>query len=178
MKTAFLFYAVLILLLSACQNNAPATTTSTEPITSTDKIFYLEWVTTSSTTDYDKTQALVQKALLDNGYIFDKRVKKVDGSERPTQIIHRFKEMSAYNIDQAEAEKIVLTLNAPIEGHIHKFNYRSYQKQGHADWQSVFNPGNFRYPQEQPFEVDKFANWMVERIVLLTYKSHPESIGK
>lgn len=178
MKPVVLFYAILILLLSACQDSSPATTTPTEPITNTDKVFYLEWATTSTTTDYDKTLALVQKALLDNGYVFDKGVKKVDGSERPTQIIHRFKEMSAYDVEQAEAEKIVLTLNAPIKGLIPNFNYRSYQKKGHADWQSVFNPGNFRYPQEQPFEANKLANWMVERIVLLTYKSHPESIGK
>jgi len=40
-------------------------------------------------------------------------------------------------------------MNKPIDGSISNFNYRSYKKLGYEEWQSVFNPGNFRYPEKK-----------------------------
>ncbi|MGH1337545.1 MAG: hypothetical protein ACRBFS_15585 [Aureispira sp.] len=176
MKITLFFYTVLILLLGACQSNTP-TEKASKKATTTDKTFYLELVTTATSINYDQTLTLVQKALFNNGYVFDKRVKKVDGSEKKGLIIHRFKAKTDDNSNEEGIEKIVLTLKEPNEEGLHNFSYRSYKKQGN-DWQSVFNPGNFRYPKEQSFEETKFANWITERVVLLTYKSNPITVAE
>ncbi|MBL4705874.1 MAG: hypothetical protein JKY54_15215, partial [Flavobacteriales bacterium] len=144
---------------------------------------YIEFVNLDSTNAYGNSIELVKKELLNNGYVAGKEnnnewqgIRKIDTFEHiildeidqyhPN--IHRFIDFSGYDSNNGDMERIVITINNPINDTTPNFNYHSYKKLGHEDWQSVTNPGNFR--SGNAFDETKFANWMIETITLLTFK--------
>jgi len=187
MKRIFFAYISVCVLLTSCQNNSQSSVESNNNIPPNeqveDKFFYIEFVNLDSTNEYINSIELVKKELLNNGYIAGKEnnndwqgIRKIDPVEHillneidenhPN--IHRFRDFSEYDSNNGDIEKIVITINKPINDTIPNFNYRSYKKLGHENWQSVTNPGNFRY--DNTFDEAKFANWMIETITLLTFK--------
>jgi hypothetical protein len=84
--------------------------------------------------------------------------------------VHHFRDISEYKESDAEAEKIVITWRKPKNG-LANFDFHSYRKLGSDKWQSVFNPGNFRYHTAHPEAPDKdYSEWMSKLIVDLTFK--------
>jgi hypothetical protein len=65
----------------------------------------------------------------------------------------------------------VITFHSPGKDQLYNFDFQSYKKLSRAEWQSVFNPGNFRFPNKNPEGQEKdLSSWMFDRIVLLTFK--------
>jgi hypothetical protein len=89
---------------------------------------------------------------------------------KPFLNIHRFKNYIANSSEDSDIEKIVIFYNKPIGDTVPNFNYRSYKKRGHPDWQSSSNPGNFAFKGTGDFEEKDIANWIVNILVLLTFK--------
>lgn len=187
-RTLFIHISIVFLLIS-CQNTEKSSLESSNNIEGDnqveDKFFYVEFIHPEDSIAYGNSIELVKKKLLKNGYIAGKDfenghqgIRKIDSDEYITirdvnkyqHNIHKFKDFSKYDPNDGDIEKIVITVNKPINDSIPNFNFRSYKKLGHEDWQSTFNPGNFRYIEKKTFDESKFANWMSEIIVLLTFK--------
>ncbi|KAB7531037.1 hypothetical protein F8C76_05940 [Flagellimonas olearia] len=189
MRRIFYISLSAAFLLTSCKNISQSSIESGKKIQAVeqaeDKFFYIEFVNLDSTNIYRNSIDLVKKELLNNGYIVDKEnnndwqgIRKIDKSEHiildeiseyhPN--IHRFINFSEHDSNNGDIEKIVININKPINDTIPNFNYCSYKKLGHEDWQSVFNPGNFRYRESNAFNESELANWMIKTIVLLTFK--------
>lgn len=175
MKTALPLCLFLQLLLMSCQNspstpNTPATPST--PPTNQQKIYYLQLVHASDAPIQKEILRLFQQQLFDHWYALKAgAIQKIDQAEQGAGMpIHQFQDIASYQTSDTNAEKIILTIKIPSEEETFDFHYQSYKKLGHPTWQSVFNPGFFTYPSGQPFEADKVANWLTERVVLLTFK--------
>lgn len=179
--------SLIVFLFISCQNRAKSFQDSNKNIEVAleDKFFYLEFIYPKGSSKHLNTIELVKKELFYNGYIVSKDfdnewqgVRKIAVDENITiqdtrkyyTDIHRFRAFSQYNSNDKEVEKIVITLNKPINDSIPNFNFRSYKKFGHENWQSVFNPGNFRFENRKTFDENEYVNWMIERITLLSFK--------
>ncbi|MFK7798449.1 MAG: hypothetical protein AB8E82_13435 [Aureispira sp.] len=175
MKPILSFYLFFHLFLVSCQNspstpNTPAA--PTVPQTNQQKIYYLQLVHASDDATQKEILRLFQQQLFGHGYTLKEgTIQKINQAEQSTGMpLHQFQDIASYQTSNTSAEKIILTIKIPKEEQTFDFHYQSYKKLGHQEWQSVFNPGFFNYPSEQPFEVDKVANWLTERVVLLTFK--------
>ena len=150
-----------------------------------EKYFYVEFINQADSGIYPNTGELVKEVLFGGDYVMSNEgevrhhgVSKIDLEgqvgiqevDRDHPNIHKFRDFSTYDENDREAEKIVITLNKPISDSIRNFNIRFYKKLGHEDWQSVANPGNFRYKNGDAFNEVAFSRWMVEQITLLTFK--------
>jgi len=169
--------------MTSCQNNKPGTSETTKP-EAENKFYYVEFVDSNNSSMSQKTISLVKSRIFNKGYILAAEsndwqgIKEIDTTEqvelnelsRPHQKIHRFRDFSGYDQDNNDVEKIVITFNKPLNDSIPNFNYQSYKKLGHPNWQSVFNPGNFQFKGIEKSREKELADWMVERIVLLTFK--------
>lgn len=176
-------------LLISCKHSSQSSKKSDENIQAIEqvenKFFYVEFVNMDSTNKYKNSIDIVKKELLNSGYVANKEVnndwqgiRKIDESKHiileniseyhPN--IHRFIDFSEYDSNKGNIEKIVINFNKPINDTIPNFNYRSYKKLEHEDWQAVFNPGNFRYIENNEFNESELANWVTRTIVLLTFK--------
>lgn len=167
MKPYILFCLIFSLFFAHCQNATPDTTPS-----NLKKVYYLQLVHASDDATQKEILQLFQQQLFGHSYTLkEDGIQKIDETEQHTGIsIHQFQDINFYQISNTDAEKIVLTVKIPSEEQSFDFHYQSYKKLGHQEWQSVFNPGFFSYPSEQPFEAEQVANWLTERVVLLTFK--------
>jgi hypothetical protein len=175
--------------LISCQNSSESSAELVKTIQTDQQVenvfFYVEFINLDSTSESINPFEQVKKELFNNGYILGKEtsndwqgIRKIDTTDyillqdidknRPN--IHRFRDFSEYNSSNGNFEKIVITLNNPVNDTIPNFNFHSYKKLGHDNWQSVFNPGNSRYTESNMPNETEFANWMIEHIVLLTFK--------
>lgn len=182
MKRIFFLYMSVVFLLISCQDSSKSAKANEQV---EDEILYLEFVNLDSTSVSINTIEQVKEELFNNAYFAGKEInsdwqgiRKLDADEqiKPQDIdqyhqyIHKFRDFAEYDVKDGAIEKIVITLNKPINDTIPNFNYRSYKKLGHADWQSVFNPGNFRYKESNTYTKDQLTPWMIKIIVLLTFK--------
>jgi hypothetical protein len=187
-RILFISISVVFFLIS-CQNSSESSVELDKNIQTDEQVenifFYVEFINLDSTSESINPFEQVRKELFNNGYILGKEtsndwqgIRKIDATEhimlqdidKDHPNIHRFRDFSEYDSSNGDIEKIVITLNNPVNDTIPNFNFRTYKKLGHNDWQSVSNPGNFRYTESNnPTETD-LANWMIEHIVLLTFK--------
>lgn len=150
-----------------------------------DIFYYVEFIDMDNTNTSQKVIMQVKLEIFANRYIAGieendwQGIRKTEPNEKINIAdlnkyhpnIHQFRNFSEYNSNQIEDfEKIVITYNKAIENTIPNFNFRSYRKLGHEEWQSVFNPGNFRYKEKQDFSENDLAEWIIDHIVLLTFK--------
>jgi hypothetical protein len=189
MKRILFIYLTIVIFLISCQNSSESSAELVKTIQTDQQVenvfFYVEFINLDSTSESINPFEQVKKELFNNGYILGKEtsndwqgIRKIDTTDyillqdidknRPN--IHRFRDFSEYNSSNGNFEKIVITLNNPVNDTIPNFNFHSYKKLGHDNWQSVFNPGNYRYTESNMPNETEFANWMIEHIVLLTFK--------
>ena len=183
MKRFLFALFVSLVFMTSCQNQKSDSKEKTKPEVA-KKFYYVEFVDSCNSPLSQNTISLVKSRIFDKGYILTEEsnewqgVKEIDTTElvelnnlsKSHQSVHRFRSFSEYNSDNADVEKIVITYNNPLNDSIPNFNYQSFKKLGYSEWQSVFNPGNFKYNgTAKPTEIE-LADWMVEQIVLLTFK--------
>jgi ribosomal protein S8 len=188
MKRILIVYIPVILLLISCQNSSEPSTDSNENIQNSEEVkdlfYYMEFVDFENTNNSRNIIEQLKNELYSNGYIATTEtnewqgIRKVNKEELITlkdmdkyqTYIHKFKDISEYNPKNGDLEKIVITLNKPINDTIPNFNYHSYNKRGFKEWQSLKNPGNFRYTEGIPFTESELRNWMINLIIILTFK--------
>ena len=109
---------------------------------------------------------------LDNSILSQKTIrqvkKRIFNLKNPHQNIYMFRDISEYNLEKKDIEKIVITYNKPINNTVPNFNFRSYKKRGYPEWQSIYNPGNFRYDQKKNYTETELSDWIVNHISILT----------
>tara|TARA_R110000764_G_scaffold69482_1_gene143792 strand:+ start:1210 stop:1779 length:570 start_codon:yes stop_codon:yes gene_type:complete len=189
MKTYFFLYISVTFLLISCKDSSQSSKASGENMQAneqvTNKFFYIEFVNLDSTKNCRNSIELVKKELLYNGYVAYKEsnndwygIRKINESEhiKLEQIneyhpnIHRFLDYLEYDSNNDNIEKIVIDFNKPINDTIPNFNYSTFKKLGHDDWQSVLNAGSFKYKGNKEYDESELANWIIKTIVLLTFK--------
>lgn len=189
MSKIFYISLSVVFLLVSCQNNSQSlidVNKNNQTIKQVeDKFFYIEFINLDRKNTYRNIVEELKKELYNNGYINSKKsdndwqgIRKVNIAEHINlqdidkyhPNIHKFRDFSEYDSSSEDIEKIVITLNKPINDSIPNFNFRSYKKRGHEEWQSIFNPGNFRYMEKQTFNESEMTNWMIKTIVSLTFK--------
>jgi len=179
-KTRILY--LLIFLLMAC-SSSPSNTINAEKYIGV-KNFYVEFSNKSNETKYEQIISKIKKELFQAAFIASrekndwqgiKKVSKTDqikGKEvseyHPQK--HCFLDISEYDTKDKKAVKIIISLHSPLKDSIFNFNFRAYQKRGHPEWQSAFNPGTFRYKESHSPTEAELADWMIHHIVLLTFK--------
>ncbi len=190
MKRKIITYLSVIFLLISCQNNSQSSVEFNKNTLADEQVknknYYIEFISLDSANKYINIIEQVKNELYNNGYIVSQEntnnnwqgIRKIDTTEhiiirdvdKHHPNIHKFKDLSEYNLNDKDVEKIVITFNKPINDTIPNFNYHSFKKLGHDDWQSVFNPGNFRHEEKSTFNETELANWVIRHIVLLTFK--------
>lgn len=147
--------------------------------------YYLEFVNLEGSNVSEWTIKAVKRKLVGKGYYYGaepyagqwiRGVGYVDSadmvllSDHFTKV-HRFRDISEYDPSDVDAQKIVITYNPLNKDEIANFNFHAYEKLGGKEWQSVFNPGSFRFTHAHPEGQDKdLGVWMSELIVRLTFK--------
>lgn len=183
MKRSLFALCVSLVFITSCQNNKSDTTEKTQPEVA-NKFYYVEFVDSNNSSLTQHTISLVKSRIFNKGYILTQEsndwqgIKEIDTTEQvelnnlsqPHQSVHRFRNFSEYAPDNNDVEKIVITYNKPLNDSIPNFNFQSYKKLGHPDWQSVFNPGNFQFNGTEKATEKELADWMVKQIVILTFK--------
>ena len=189
MKGILYISILLVLFFVSCQNSSASSVQLDEKNQTEGEVenlfYYVEFINLDDTDESIETLNLLKKELFNNGYIIGKErnndwqgIRKINEAERillkdiskyhPN--IHRFKDFSLCNSSSGDIMKIVISLNKPINDTIPNFNFRGYKKRGDKDWQSSYNPGNFRYTKSNTLNENDFASWMIRYIVLLTFK--------
>jgi len=190
MKRTLFIFVSLMFLLSSCQNSLQSSDNKNKTISSEElaqnKYYYIEFIHLDSTNQIMNSINQVKSELLNNGFIAKiendnewQGIRKIGINEEVSldeinpyhPYIHRFRDFSYYDAKNGDIEKIEIIINKPIDSSIHNFNYHSYKKLGHKEWQSVFNPGNFRYAKsDSVFDEAAFIDWAMKTIVVLTFK--------
>ena len=174
------FHALLMIfvLVVSCQEKAVTTTAN-------EQNYYLEFINRDGSNVSEWTIKAVKKKLLGKGYYYGaepggsqwiRGIGYVDSvnmammDEHFTKV-HRFRDISEYEDSDKDAEKIVITYNPPGKNEVTNFNFHAYKKLGHKKWQSVFNPGIFRFSSAHTEGEEKdLGVWMSDLIVKLTFK--------
>lgn len=170
---------LLVLAFSAsCRKNATESKTD-------EQNYYLEFINHDGSNVSEWTIKAVKKKLIGKGYYYGAELYEgqwirgigyVDSAtifmlDDHFTKVHRFRDISEYDPSDVNAEKIVITYNALTKDDVANFNFHSYKKLGHDEWQSVFNPGNFRFSRSRPEGEEKdLGVWISELIVKLTFK--------
>jgi hypothetical protein len=176
--TRFYVFLLVLALSASCGNEAVKEKAE-------EQNYYLEFVNLEGSNVSEWTIRAVKQKLVGKGYYYGaephagqwiRGIGYVDSanmallSEHFTKV-HRFRDISEYDPSDKDAEKIVITYNPLTKNDIANFNFHSYRKLGGDEWQSVFNPGNFRFSHAHPEGQEKdLGVWMSELIVKLTFK--------
>lgn len=147
-----------------------------------DKFYYLEFIDKDNTSLSKATISTLKQRILGRCYYYGAKRNTLQGmnfgdsvntaeSDEYFPEVHCFRSISEYNSSDVDAEKIVITYNQPDHNKFPNFDFRSYKKLGHKEWQSVHNPGNFRFHNANPEGQEKdLSVWMFDLIVMLTFK--------
>ncbi len=181
------FPAVLSLfaLFVSCEEETPDAPEEPRSGKAGTQFYYVEFIDKDSSTDSRRSIQFAKRLLLNHGcyYTAEPRGQNhLQGALLTDSIdlsvmdghfpeIHHFRDISEYDPSDKAAVKIVITYNKPLGDTLPNFDFRGYEKLGHAEWQPVHNPGNFCYhhhPKDMPEK--EIGPWMWETIVLLTFK--------
>lgn len=174
------FHAFLVLfaLLASCNEKAVTAKAG-------EQNYYLEFINRDGSNVSEWTIKAVKKKLLGKGYYYGAEPEGSQGirgigyvdsvnmamMDEHFEKVHRFRDISEYDASDKDAEKIVITYNPPGKNEVTNFNFHAYKKLGHDKWQSVFNPGNFRFSSAHTEGQEKdLGVWMSDLIVKLTFK--------
>jgi hypothetical protein len=174
----FLAVLLILALLASCKGEAPATKAG-------EQNYYLEFINRDGSNVSEWTIKAVKKKLIGKGYYYGaephdsqwiRGIGYVDSAEitmldEHFTKVHRFRDISEYDASDKDAQKIVITYHPPGKNEVANFSFHAYKKLGHKKWQSVFNPGNFRFSSTHSEGQEKdLGVWMSELIVKLTFK--------
>ncbi len=176
-----LSWLIIFFGLISC-NNANKQTDNSDKIIDTD-IFFIEIVDNENSIFSRNVIGKLESKIYNKAFIATNEsndwqgVKAIDFSDEvfyedlseSHKKIHRFIDISEYSAI-SDVVKIIINFNKPLGDTIPNFNYKSYKKLGHPDWQSVFNPGNFRFYETETYSEEDIADWMLHLIVLLSFK--------
>jgi hypothetical protein len=183
MKQTILALLLTLFVIISCQNRQQNGANNTKSSIE-NKFYYVEFLDLDNSSISRKTISLIKKRIFAKAYILTsdtndwQGIKEIDTNElidisiinKSFQNVHRFKNLCDSNPNDLELEKIVITYNKPQRDTVPNFNYHSYKRRGHAEWQSMANPGNFTYKGNADPNEMELANYIINKLVLLTFK--------
>lgn len=171
----FCSFLLVFAFLTSCENKAVSGKAA-------DKFYYLEFVDKDNSDLSKAAISTIREQILGRCYYYGAKHNTLQGMNIGDSVnaseldkyfpeVHCFRDISEYDSTDVNAEKIVITYNKPDQNNLPNFNVHAYKKLGHSEWQSVFNPGNFRFHTANPEGREKdISVWMFDLIVKLTFK--------